>query len=205
LANVCDEVFKKLKLFINSPNNVHNVGEDREKWIPNPKANSLSDLSNYYKLGMLLSICFKQMECLELSLPSIFWKYLLTRELIWDDLKWINVNQVVCLEKILSMSDDELDYLEETFTTFLGDGLEYELEVGGKLRKLNAQNRHEYVLKCQQVHLECLKKPFEAMRRGFLDSAFTYAAMDLTPEELEKHCCGMNYVIFNNRRSISPF
>lgn len=146
---------------------------------------------------MLMSISYKQMECLELNLSSIFWKYLSTRKIEWEDLKWINVNQVVCLEKITAMTDTDLEYLEETFTTFLGDGQEYELEVGGKLKKLTSENRHEYVQKCKQIHIECLKKPFEAMRKGFFDSTFTYVAVDIAPDEIEKHVCGMNYVNYH--------
>lgn len=202
LANTCEEVFKTLRLFINSPNNVHNVGEDRDKWIPNPKANSLTDLDNFYKLGMLMSVSFKQMECLELNLPRLFWKYMQTGKLEWEDIRLINVNQVVCLEKILSMSDADLEYLEETFTTFLGDGQEYELEFEGKQKKLTVQNRHEYVEKCKQIHLECLRRPFDMIRRGFFDSTFSYFGNDLSSEEFEKHNCGMNYVSFYSCRLI---
>lgn len=73
-TNLVVELKDKLKLLIKSPNAVHNVGEEREKLIPNPKATSLTDQRNYFKLGMLLAISYKMMECLELDLPSCFWK-----------------------------------------------------------------------------------------------------------------------------------
>ena len=161
------------------------MGDDREKWVPNPKANSLTDLDNYYRLGILLAVCFKQRECVELSLPTIAWKYLLTRSLDWQDVRAVSVNQVVCLEKILSMPDQDLDYLEETFTTFLADGQEYELMPGGKQRRLTVANRHEYVHRCRQVLLHSLRKPLEHLRSGFLDSAFSYVAADMAADELE--------------------
>ena len=145
-------------------------------------------------MGMLLAVCFKQLECVELSLPTVAWKYLLTRSLDWQDVRAVSVNQVVCLEKILSMPDQDLDYLEETFTTFLADGQEYELMPGGKQRRLTVANRHEYVHRCRQVVLDSLRKPLEHLRRGFLDSAFSYVAADLAADELEKHSCGMDYV-----------
>jgi hypothetical protein len=188
------ELFKKLKLFIQSPNGKHNVGEEREKWIPNPKANSFTDLENFYKIGFLMAVCFKLQDCLELSLPSIFWKYFLTGSLDWEDVKTINVNQVVCLEKIQNMSEDDLEYLEETFLTFLGDGLEYELEVGGKSKRLTIQNKHEYIEKCKQVQLAALIKPFEMIKRGFMDSSFNYFVSGISHCEMDHRICGMDYV-----------
>lgn len=181
-------------MFIKSPNSKHNVGEEREKWIPNPKANSLSDLDNFYKLGYFISVAFKQQECLNLSLPSILWKFILNRSIEWEDVKLVNLNQAVCLEKILSMSETDISYLDETFTTFLGDGKEFELEVGGKTKKLTAANKHEYVEKSKQVHVQALSTAFEMIRRGFVESTFSYATRDLTAEELDKWICGMNYV-----------
>lgn len=194
LGNLSQEIFSKLKLFINSPNNKHNVGEEREKWIPNPKANSISDLDNFYKIGIALTICYKLQECLEFNFPLIMWKYFLTGSIEWDDIKGVNLNQVVCLDKIATMTEEDLEYLEETFTTFLGDGQEFELEIGGKQRKLTVANRHEYIEKCKAIHLQCLIKPFEQLRKGFQSSTPSYLLRDNTPEETDKIFTGMNYV-----------
>jgi hypothetical protein len=79
LTNVAEEIYAKLKMFIKSPNAVHNVGEEREKWVPNPKANSKTDLDNFYKLGIIIGLATKLRECLEISLPSIAFKYILSR------------------------------------------------------------------------------------------------------------------------------
>jgi hypothetical protein len=79
LTNLCKELTEKLKLFIKSPNSLHNVGEEREKMVPNPKANSQSDLDNYYKVGLLFAVSIKLRECLELDLPQILWKYIMSR------------------------------------------------------------------------------------------------------------------------------
>lgn len=79
LANSSDQIFNNLKLFVSSPNSVHNVGEEREKWVPNPKANSITDLENYYKIGAMLALTLRIHECVELSMPSIFWQYMFSR------------------------------------------------------------------------------------------------------------------------------
>jgi len=65
-------------LFIKSPNGVHNVGDERDRLVPNPKANSKADLDNYYKIGILIAFCLKVRDCIEINLPSILYKYLLS-------------------------------------------------------------------------------------------------------------------------------
>jgi hypothetical protein len=144
-----------------------------------------------------MAVCFKLGDCLELSLPSIFWKYFMSGELEWEDVKSVNLNQVVCLEKIQSMSATDLEYLEETFMTFLGDGQEYEIELGGNSKKLTVENKIEYIEKCKQLHLHCIIKPFEMIRRGFTDSSFFFFTQGLTFHEANLRVCGMEYVEAN--------
>lgn len=177
-----------------SANNKHNVGEEREKWIPNTKANSLTDYSNYYKLGMVFAFCLKLKECLELNLPSIFWKDLAGQEIIWEDIKSININQYGCIEKIEKMSSDDLEYLDESFTTFLGDGQEYELEFGGKDKKLSSANRHEYIEKSKAMHLYSVMRSFRMIKRGLQETMFPFFYNCLSATELEQKMTGMDYV-----------
>jgi HECT-domain (ubiquitin-transferase) len=113
----------------------------------------------------------------------------------WDGYKSVNLNQYVCLEKIISMTEEEIEYLEETFTTFLADGKEYDLEINGRDKKLTIQNRGEYIEKCKQIHLQQLEKPFWYIRNGFKDYIAHYRYMHLTPIALEQRLCGMDYVI----------
>lgn len=190
-----NEIYSKLKLFIKTPNAVHNVGEERDKWAPNPKANSKTDLENFYKLGMVMALAKRLSECLQLNLPSIFWSYLLTgKELEWDDIKYVNLNQWVCVNKIATMDPTDLEYLEESFCTFLNDGREYELVPNGKQIKLTVENRSQYVALSKSLQISSLMKPFEAIRRGFVESIYPYVYQVLHPQQLEKLISGMNYV-----------
>lgn len=118
------------------------------------------------------------------------------RTLEWEDIKTININQYVCIEKIQTMSEEDLEYLEETFVTFLCDGQECELEKGGRNKKLTALNRKEFIEKTKQIHLSHLRKPFEMIRRGFVESSFAYSYLYTVPSALEAEVCGMNYVTF---------
>ena len=75
------EILDKLKLFIPSPNNSNNLGAEREKVVPNPNALSYTDMENYFKVGIALGIVFKSNEIINLNQPSLFFKFLLGKDL----------------------------------------------------------------------------------------------------------------------------
>ena len=194
MTGLVSEIFDQLKLFLKSPNGVHNVGEERDKWIANPKANSRTDFDNFYRLGMVIAIAFKNLDCIELLLPSCFWRYMVYGKLDIEDIRGVNVNQLVCFEKMQKMADEDIEYLDEKFTTFLSDGQEFELVPYGRQEKLTMQNKSEYIRLSQLIHKEQLIKPFEMARRGFRDSTFNHRYVSYTPTEMEKRITGMDYV-----------
>ncbi len=106
----------------------------------------------------------------------------------------MNINQFVCIEKMKTMSPEDLEYLEETFVTFLSDGQEYELEFNGRNIKLTEENKHHYIERTKEVHLAHLLRPFERIRAGLLDSIWVTSFQNRTPAELEQLICGMDYV-----------
>ena len=55
------ELLEKLRLFIPSPNNRGNVGLEREKLVPNPKALSITDMDNFFKVGLVMAMILKNM------------------------------------------------------------------------------------------------------------------------------------------------
>jgi hypothetical protein len=141
-----------------------------------------------------MAYCMKLKECLEINLPSIFWKYFSNEGVKWEDIKSININQFVCLCKIEAMTAADLEYLDEKFTTFLGDGNEYELEYGGKNRQLTIENRAEYIELCKTIHLSTLFKPFEMIKRGVQDTIFPFFYNQFNYASLEEKMMGMNFV-----------
>jgi hypothetical protein len=136
-------------------------------------------------------------------MPSIFWKYVSGEPIVWEDIQTVNLNQYVCLEKISKMTASDLEYLDEKFTTFLGDGQEYELEYGGRMKTLTFDNRAEYVEKSKVVHMSSLMKAFEMIKRGLEETIFPYYYSWFKAPDLEKKMMGMNYVIYHNFRLTS--
>jgi hypothetical protein len=153
------------------------------------------DLENYFKLGMILACAQKCNEVLNFDFPSIFWKYLMFQDLEWDDIKVINVNIHVCVEKIEQMPESDLEYLDENFITFLLDGSEIELKPNGRNITLTAENKYEYLSLIKEKNFTQFLPAYKAMRDGF----YHFAANEtnckfLTPQTFEQKLCGMNYV-----------
>jgi hypothetical protein len=77
---------ESLPLFIKTPNNVNAYGEDREKWTINPSSLSHTHLEMFAFLGALIGMSLRSNHLLALNLPSIFWKLILSHELVSSDL-----------------------------------------------------------------------------------------------------------------------
>jgi HECT-domain (ubiquitin-transferase) len=201
LGELQEELVNRLKLFIKTPNNIHSVGDERDRVCPNPKANSLSDRGNYFKLGVIYGLSLMLFDSLPIDVPSVFWKYLLNSSesnfgngLEWQDIQKINLNQYNCLEKIKGLSSEELSYLGQKFTTYLLDGKEIELFPGGSKVELNSSNRLEYIELCKQIHLNELLKAFKQMARGWRKFIPSFLYYLITPSQLESGIVGVKGV-----------
>lgn len=79
----------------------------------------------------MIALSFRYNFPLALMLPSIFYKYLLGEELVFDDLKKLNFNLCQSIEGLQNMDPEQLEYTESYFTTSLMDGTQVELVPGG--------------------------------------------------------------------------
>ena len=170
-------------------------------------------MDNYYKLGMLFCFVGKLEECLNINLPSSFWKYLLGNialltsdgKLVWEDIKLSDLNQWGCIDKIEKMKEDEFEYFAEKYTTFLSNGQEFELVPYGKEIDLTQNNKSEYIHRSKQIYLSQFVKAFEMARKGFLDSTFSYFFKPMTPLDLENEISGVNYVDISLLKRITVY
>lgn len=72
------QVMDVMGLFIPSPNSTFNMAVERDKCVPNPKFATPSELEVYRILGLVMAMIYKSGGVINLDLPSIFWKYMLT-------------------------------------------------------------------------------------------------------------------------------
>ena len=56
-----------LHLFVPTDNNAHNLGDDRDLFMPNPKATSAHALSMFRFLGALFGLCIRTQQLLPLQ------------------------------------------------------------------------------------------------------------------------------------------
>jgi E3 ubiquitin-protein ligase HERC2 len=199
------ELIEKLFLFIPTPNNANNVGEERDRLIPNPSANSVSDMDNYYKVGMAIGQIARQYDNLPLRLPSCFWRYLVGLPISWQDYASININQFNCLKEIEKMSDDELEALQENMIVYLPNGKVFELVKGGKEVALNRCNRVFFVENIKKVLLSQLEPAFRLMRDGFRSMVPSGTVEFTTPDGLEKYVCGADFVDIEILKGITQY
>ena len=69
-----------LGLFIKTPNNLHKIGESRQKWTINPKANTTYYLSLFKFLGILMGCCIRTGCHMNLDLCEFCWKVIADEE-----------------------------------------------------------------------------------------------------------------------------
>jgi len=93
------------------------------------------------------------------------------------------------------MPEEELEYLDESFVTFLLDGSEIELKPNGKNITLTAENKYEYLSLIKEKNFSQFIPAFKAIRDGFymFASPYTFTKF-LTPKTFEQRLCGVNYV-----------
>lgn len=199
------EIVQKLCLFIPTPNNVNNVGEERDRMVPNPSANSVQDWENFYKIGNVIGQVAKQYDMFPLRLPSCFWRYLSGYNITWEDYANININQYNCLKEIEKMTDAEVEALQEYLVVYLADGKDYELVANGKNISLDRYNRGFYVESIKRILLSQLEIPFSFIREGFRDIVPSGMIQVTTPENLEKYICGAEFVDLEILKKITQY
>ena len=186
-----------LPLFIPSPNQKNDSGKFREKWIVNPSANSLTQLSMFNFLGCLIGFAIRSGEFLNLDLPSIFWKQLLDLPLDRRDLENIDREKVISLENMASITnnkditqDNFSDYFDQKFTTILSNGTEIELIPNGRNIELTFNNRIKYCELVEKIRLNESQLQMNAIKKG-LETVIPPGALKLLSyNELETLVCG---------------
>eukprot|EP01090_Pellita_catalonica_P010315 TRINITY_DN2176_c0_g5_i2.p1 TRINITY_DN2176_c0_g5~~TRINITY_DN2176_c0_g5_i2.p1 ORF type:complete len:1338 (+),score=328.87 TRINITY_DN2176_c0_g5_i2:43-4056(+) len=126
---------EKVGLFIPCPNRQQarqqiGIGENRDKFIPKPSANSERDLNMFEFVGKLLGIAMSTKSMLSLNFPPIFWKKLVGHPYSVRDLKAIDYSTVHSLYEICTgMSKEEFsNKIFTTWTCKLSDGSTVALE-----------------------------------------------------------------------------
>eukprot|EP01114_Cavostelium_apophysatum_P001689 TRINITY_DN1146_c0_g1_i2.p1 TRINITY_DN1146_c0_g1~~TRINITY_DN1146_c0_g1_i2.p1 ORF type:complete len:4271 (-),score=1642.72 TRINITY_DN1146_c0_g1_i2:54-12866(-) len=188
-----------LPLFIPCPNSQQGLGENRDKWIPNPSADSPAQISMFEFLGRLMGLAVRTGTLLNLDLPAIFWKQVVGIAPDLKDLKQIDQSVYKALKYLAKCTKEEIETEcpDETFTTHRSDGTRVALKEGGESIKVTFENRDEYVKLIEKTRLNESALQIAAIRRGVADIIPLQLLNLCTYQDLEWKVCGRLHIDIN--------
>ena len=99
LSDMCSELLStRLQLCTPVPNAVSEVGNNREMWVPNPKAVSVLDERLFVFVGRLMGVALRSKTVLPLDLPPLLWKVITHETMTLDDVTAIDTFALQALE-----------------------------------------------------------------------------------------------------------
>lgn len=196
-SNVCSEIVNgETTLFIPTPNNANNVGTHRECFTVNPSATSKFELQAFRAFGILIALCLRGNEELDLSLCSMFWKCLVSEPVTKDDLNAADCMVVQSLERMRRIEEEGVtadlfgDVVDEYWTTHLSDGSEVELCPGGAERLLTFEERHAWAAAVEATRRSECAVQIAAIREGLGSVVPANLMAMFTWREIEPMVCG---------------
>ena len=197
ISQMCTELQSTaLPLLIPSPNQKHDNGLFREKWVLNPSAQTTTHMKMFEFLGVLFGTSIRTKNFLSIDLPSIVWKGLIGQKANRQDLENIDRFSIQCLDNIVNIGEKDItednfnDYFQDRFITYLSDGSEVELMEGGKEKLVIWENRKEYSEYVEKTRLNESQQQVLAIRKGLIQVVPEGLISLLTWRELQKLVCG---------------
>ena len=200
-----------LPLLIRTPNSVHAVGQNREKWILNPGATSSLHMEMFCFLGKMMGIAIRSKQYLALNIPSIIWKLLVRDSPQLEDLEALDLHLVQALHGMRNIHLDGVDrdsfsdIFYETFTTFSSDQREIELKPGGNDIPVDFDNRLERCDLIEQYRLHEFDDQAAAVRQGIACIVPHHFLALFTWEQLEKMVCGRPTIDLKLLKSMASY
>ena len=182
-----------LDLFIPTPNNKSQSGNDRDKYTINPKANTAKHLNAFEFLGKFIAYVISSECYVSLPLSSFVYKQILNLPVEASDIASIDVHAYNSIIKVLSSggtSQKASLYNVIDFTCQLSDGEVVELKENGRNVMLNADNEREYLELYLQARVSECAEQTRFIRKGLYAVIPHQLFKFLTWEDLEEKICG---------------
>jgi hypothetical protein len=200
IGSLCDDLQSAdVPLFVRVPNAVHDMGDNKDLWMPNPAANSSLALSMYAFVGKMIGISIRGSHVLNLNLSSVVWKQLVGKPLVRDDITAINLLCFNVLDRVSSLDKKDVQgtvdpFAGATFCTTTSDGRQLELKKGGAKLKVSWENRHEFIRLEEQYRLNEFNAQVNAIRKGLATIVPVQLLSLFTAGELEFMSCGSGFI-----------
>jgi hypothetical protein len=187
-------------LFTACPNAHNDVGENKEKFLPNSGCTSSIHLSMYAFVGKLMGIAIRGRHTLDLDFPNVIWKPLVGLPLTRADLTAVNS---LCFSmwdmvKLIPRPADakETDPIGDTvrFRTVTSTGKTVELKPGGNDIPVTWANRDEFLRLEEQFRLREFDTQVLAIKKGLATIVPVQLLPLFTPRQLELMVCGAGHI-----------
>ncbi|OQS02576.1 regulator of chromosome condensation (RCC1) [Thraustotheca clavata] len=179
------------------PNQVLQMGENREFFVPNihlrndPKLIQMAEF-----LGKIMGIAIRSKTPLDLNLPPVVWKFLVDQRITRYDIESIHngcfqvvdtINNITKHGITRSMFDDLID---ASFTVLSSDRKEVELVPGGRLVRLTWDDKDEYAMAAEAYRLTEFQPVCTDIARGLSTILPVPTLSLLTWRDLSVLTCG---------------
>ena len=203
ISGICHELQSDyLNMFIKTPNNKHDIGFLRDKYIPNPNATREINEKTYEFLGKIMASAISSGEVLDLNLHPVVWKGLLGNEISFYDYELIDCtyfNLINNLEKELKNYEEnttDLDNFEDVyklnFVIKNSNEADIELKQDGEKIQVNLHNLKEYISLSKKMRVNEFIKQIEYIKKGFNSVISSSIFQVLNWRQLEELVCGKN-------------
>ncbi|XP_070543560.1 probable E3 ubiquitin-protein ligase HERC1 isoform X2 [Ptychodera flava] len=202
ITEICQELETGIvNLLIPTPNAVSDAGQNRDRFIFNPSANTEEDLQRFKFLGILFGVAMRTKKPLDLHLATMVWKQLCGMMLNSDDLEEVDLLFMQSLRGIKDIDKSgvtEENFYEviplETFECQSADGRFVPVVPGGRSLPLTFHNRKEYVERALYYRLHETDSQVAAVREGMSWIVPVPLLSLLTMQQLEQMVCGLPYI-----------
>eukprot|EP00471_Norrisiella_sphaerica_P000773 CAMPEP_0184486476 /NCGR_PEP_ID=MMETSP0113_2-20130426/7955_1 /TAXON_ID=91329 /ORGANISM="Norrisiella sphaerica, Strain BC52" /LENGTH=4298 /DNA_ID=CAMNT_0026868373 /DNA_START=23 /DNA_END=12919 /DNA_ORIENTATION=- len=198
ITDMCDELQSTfLPLFIPCPNSREAIGENRDKWVPNPSSRRAIYLKMYEFVGKLMGLAMRSGNLLELDFPSIVWKPLVLMKPNMQDLKSVDLICFKIIERLTAfdkmsaqVAAQQFDKFQLDFTCVLSNQKLVKLVNNGQQKKVTWNNRKLYLKLLLRERLNEFRTQCAAIRRGLASVVPASVFTLFTHQELEIAVCG---------------
>ena len=217
---MCQELQSEyLNMFIKTPNNKHEIGLLRDKYIPNPDAKRKIYEEAYEFLGKLMASAIATGEALDLNLHPVVWTALLGNEITfyeYENIDYTFFSLINNLETELKPENEEKDknsggnistiennkellkeeeenFQEKYNLNFIiknSNETDIELKPDGEKIPVNLSNLKEYISLSKKMRTSEFMSQIEFIKKGFNSVIPSNILQHLYWRQLEEFVCG---------------
>ena len=210
ITEMCRELTENdgqnLGLLTPSPNGVHDIGQNRDKFLLNADEMTESKKRRFWFLGVLLGVAIRTKKPIALNLAPLVWKMIANCSTNWKDLENVDLHYAKTLKTIyqIGLHSDSESFVPETLfeetipiDVFQGvsfTGRSVPLCHSGQSIPLTFENRHAFVAKALRQRLGEMSEAVMFVRQG-LAAMVPLPIVQMMPiGSLELMVCGMPYI-----------